>query len=83
MVASRQRPSWSEANFFREVLHRPWGGARACQPVVQECQFVRAGRRDGGGGGERRHHEVFKLVDKQEKSSCVDRVVYFRFLFIF
>ena len=56
MVLSRQRPtSWTEAIFFREVLHRPLGGVRFLQRANRNVQLARGAWYDGGGGARHLH----------------------------
>jgi hypothetical protein len=51
MVFSRQRrTSWTEAIFYRQVLHRSVGDARFFLHVGSNVQRARAAWRDGGGG---------------------------------
>ena len=72
VVPSRQRPptswtwSWTEANFFRGVLHRSFGGARFFRHVKNDVYLVRAAWHDGG-DGERHQSLEAKAKNKQKR----------------
>ena len=75
--------SWTEAIFFRRVLHRSWAGTRVFRLVNNNVQLVRAAWHDGGGGEQPTptgsgHHGWSMVPSQQQRPTNGTEAIFFR-----